>query len=183
MKRKLVALLGIAMIGSATATVTLQFNAAGFTGEGGELSGVTWGVIVDAAGDGLDNLGAIEGGWSLTNNALVGTSDDDFFFLGASATPGGGFVTQAAGVTDAPGNDFALIWFETSLSAGEATAPGLLYGTYTQANFVMPAAGSVTSFAPVAPGGNVDTAFTGIPEPSVALLGALGVLGLIRRRR
>lgn len=184
MKASIIALAGFAAFTlSATATVTLQINSAGFEGESGQLSGITWGIVVDNGGDGFD-VGLYEGGgWSLVNDAILTGSDDDFYYTG-SVTPGGGFVTTAAGVTDSPGNQFAVIWFQSGIDPGATPAPGQTYGFYTEALWTMPAPGSASPFpATGVPGDAGDFVFQGVPEPSIALLGALGVFGLIRRRR
>ncbi len=184
MKTKAIALLAsIVALGSATATVTLSFNSQGFLGEAGQTSGITWGVVVDAAGDGFDSY---MGSFSLANNALVGGSDDDFLFLSPAKTINGGIgglITNVPGVTDAEGRGFAVIWFDSTLSAGNTTGDTNTYGFYTQPSYVMPAPGASLPFAASDQTAKQATIALGVPEPSVAILGALGVLGLVRRRR
>jgi hypothetical protein len=124
------------------------------------------------------------------------------------ATMGGGFTWNA---TVVPVNtQWAVVWFSTLLSsdAGTAFAPaGTAYGiaratnwttpsaepgagtTLTYANSGNPARITLNAFGSTnsLPAG-ADFATNGatllvIPEPSAALLGALGALGLLRRRR
>ena len=184
MKLKALILAAIAAtLGSASATVTLQFNAGGFLGETGQTTGITWGVVVDNGGDGFDSY---RSGFSLTNGAIMGGSDDDFLWLSAGTTlapGGGGFITTVSGVADSQGNAFGIVWFDSTLQSGEAAGSANTYGFYTQASFVMPAPGSTTAFTGTVTNSPTNANLPLVPEPSVAILGALGALGLIRRRR
>lgn len=172
-----------ALLGSASATVTLTFNTGGFLGESGQTTGITWGVVVDNGGDGFDSYLA---GFTLANNVTLSGSDDDFLFLSPGLTlgaAGGGFLTNVAGVTDAQNRAFGIIWFDSSLQAGEAATSENTYGFYTQANFVMPAPGSAVSFQGTLTNTPTNATLQFVPEPSTALLGMFGALGLLRRRR
>ncbi len=190
MKLKTLILAAIAAtLGSASATVTLTFNKGGFLGETGQTTGITWGIVVDAAGDGLDGLTppGYRAGFTLANNTILTGSNDDFLFLSAGTTVGaggGGFLTQVAGVTDAEGRAFGIIWFDSTVQAGETAGQLDTYGFYTQANFIIPAPGaSVTIPGITNTPTNALLPFGVIPEPSAAILGAVGLLGLLRRRR
>ena len=118
-----------------------------------------------------------------------------------------------AGFTATPylNKNYAIVWFNTLTTAGsETVAPaGTYFGIARGGDWVFPAAdtgtftfgtgatnldqvtlaaGGSTSAATAAAGQSVAFATAGtslslIPEPSAALLGALGVLGLLRRRR
>ena len=107
--------------------------------------------------------------------------------------------------------NYAIVWFNTLTNAGaETTAPAGAYfgiarggdwtfpaadsGTFTfgtgatNLDQITLAAGGSTSAATVVAGQSVAFATAGtslsfVPEPSAALLGALGALGLLRRRR
>lgn len=92
------------------------------------------------------------------------------------------------------GDKIAIIWFDTTTLGG--TAPnGMKYGVFqlphttdgTEFVDVLPTDnGGSYVFAPAFAGSDSlkTMAFTaGVPEPSAALLGAIGVLGLLRRRR
>ena len=110
------------------------------------------------------------------------------------------------------GRNFAVVWLSGILTAGApATAPdGTTWGIIRGSDWTLPAAdagtfttsptdtGGATTYYQVnaLTGGSPATAFrsttngtiggasfTIIPEPSTALLGAVGVLGLLRRRR
>jgi hypothetical protein len=99
---------------------------------------------------------------------------------------GAGNGTPGAGTA---GDDFLVFWFDKSTVAafGTATAAGDKVGFFRNSGMDMPAdPGTYTTttaliFAgaesPMAMGG------TFVPEASTALLGALGALGLLRRRR
>ena len=107
--------------------------------------------------------------------------------------------------------NYAIVWFNTLTTAGaETTAPaGAYFGIARGGDWTFPAAdsgaytfgtgalnldqitlaaGGSTSAATAAAGQSVAFATAGtslsfVPEPSAALLGALGALGLLRRRR
>jgi hypothetical protein len=107
--------------------------------------------------------------------------------------------------------NYAIVWFNTLTAAGaETTAPGGTYfgiarggdwtfpaadsGSYTfgtgptNLDQITLAAGGSANAATAAAGQSVAFATAGtslqlVPEPSAALLGALGALGLLRRRR
>jgi len=105
-------------------------------------------------------------------------------------------LTLNAGLGVNTGDKMAIIWFDTLALGGTATL-GEKYGLYelphTDAGgglFVdlVPLDGTNNAFSPAFAG--VDppksmgfAAGAPIPEPSAALLGALGALGLLRRRR
>jgi hypothetical protein len=122
-------------------------------------------------------------------------------------------VGTLTGFTASPylNKNYAIVWFNTLTTAGaEATAPAGTYfgiarggdwtfpaadsGSYTfgtsgsSLDQITLAAGGSTSAATAAAGQSVAFATAGtslsfVPEPSAALLGALGALGLLRRRR
>jgi hypothetical protein len=87
------------------------------------------------------------------------------------------------------GDSFALIWFDYTTKTGQAVATGDKFGMLSLPGFVLPAdAGSSSSFASL--GAGVDPARPAnlafgapIPETSTSLLGAIGALALLRRRR
>jgi MYXO-CTERM domain-containing protein len=107
--------------------------------------------------------------------------------------------------------NYAIVWFNTLTTAGaETTAPdGAYFGIARGGDWTFPAAdsgaytfgtggsnldqitlaaGGSTGVATAAAGQSVAFATAGtslqfVPEPSAALLGALGALGLLRRRR
>ena len=125
------------------------------------------------------------------------------------ATLGGGFTWNTT--VFAASTQWAIVWFEnlTNASTGFA-AGGTKYGIARATTWVTPATepavGTTLTYA-AAPGAGVPhrltlnnggsanalpanaefatngTTFAVIPEPSAALLGAIGALGLLRRRR
>jgi hypothetical protein len=107
-----------------------------------------------------------------------------------------GNMSYAAGV--AAGQSYAIIWFD-STTRPTATSEGLKYGIYTppSTNFTSGAYTGAANVLPPDPGtystlpavfAGTDTVKTmqyalGVPETSTSLLGALGALALLRRRR
>ena len=110
------------------------------------------------------------------------------------------------------GKNFAVVWFSNVLAAtGDTTVPGTAkWGIIRGSDWTLPAAdsgtlsmnatdsaGALSYYAPSAVAGGAATtafrtttngtlggaSFAIVPEPSAALLGALGALGLLRRRR
>ena len=123
----------------------------------------------------------------------------------------GSFIPNLS-IAGLEGKNFAVVWFNGILAAGApATAPaGTKWGFIRGADWVLPvtdsgtltmsptdANGATSYYAPSAlAGGSASTAFRSttdgtlggsafsvVPEPSAALLGAIGALGLLRRRR
>jgi MYXO-CTERM domain-containing protein len=170
-------------------------------------------IVADTTGNGFGaystlidsaSAGLLAGG-TFGGDLILGRVSSAFL---SDATMGGGFTWNA---TVAPVNtQWAVVWFSTLLSsdAGTAFAPaGTAYGiarannwttpsaepgagtTLTYANSGNPARITLNAFGSVNPlPAGADFATNGatlsvIPEPSAALLGALGALGLLRRRR
>ena len=117
------------------------------------------------------------------------------------ATMSGTFNASAAAFLD---KKYAIVWFETLTTAGSETLASGKFGIASGADWVFPAADSGTftfgtgaanldqltlgavATAPAGQGvsfATSGTSFSVVPEPSAALLGALGALGLLRRRR
>ena len=195
---------------SAQATSTLTFgsssifatNWANGVGAGGTL--LAWGIVVDTAGDGYDSGLYQDFNYSTglqTLNTSTGLSDDVLFIgtagnlmtLTTNTNDGGAIglnrIGAIAGVPYTNGvslNDsFAIIWFNKTVLAGSAGA-GEKYGVFQNVGFVLPADGTASQpYTSVFTGSETlkPQGFTVVPEPSAALLGALGALGLLRRRR
>ena len=174
-------------------------------------NGLLWGIIVDADGDGFEQA-SYEGGWSvastLTGFAIPGSSGD-LFFLAASNNKtvtavggqgGAGSVVAFNGMNisaDASGNPavntadkFAVIWFDTGIDAGSSIVNNTTkFGFYANNNFALPANGAnqsyASNFSAAGPESvrQANLTFVGVPETSTSLLGALGALALLRRRR
>ena len=210
---KLIALgsiLAAGLAGIASASVTLNFSAppldwsGGLLGSGGETSGLLYGVLIDTAGNGFSSEYTPD--FMVSNGALLTTSGgptDDLLWLatgvtGASPAPGGiisgvaaipiGANAGGSGLTTAVGQAFGLVWFDPAF-VRDANAVAAPVGLLNDPGFVLPPDGTT--------GGGYNTLdiFTGnpvrsteannvmVPEPSAALLGLIGLLGFIRRRR
>lgn len=197
---------------SAHATSTLTFgsssifatNWADDTGAGGSL--LAWGILIDTTGNGISpNL--YEGFNYSTGLQVLSTSSgvtDDVLFIGTAgslmtlttnANDGGAIgLNRIGAIAGVPytngvslGDTFSIIWFNKTTLGGTASA-GEKYGVYQNAALVLPADGTASQpYTSVFTGADTlkTQGFTvaGVPEPSVALLGAVGVIGLLRRRR
>ncbi|RYF42297.1 MAG: PEP-CTERM sorting domain-containing protein [Cytophagaceae bacterium] len=171
-------------------------------------NGLTYGILVDTTGNGF--LASYNG--FIDSTALISgaTTTDDFFFAAADLTSDasqggtvleGDFSTPANvggvtgvsflvpnGSTVTANDNFLLVWIS-----------GDKVGTLSDASFILPAdGGTVVGDAPfvgVDPTRTAGLAYAGtspnstgagitiVPEPSAVLLGAVGALGLLRRRR
>ena len=90
----------------------------------------------------------------------------------------------------AGGDAFKIIWFDqTQIATSTVAAAGLQYGTFQTATLnTLPADPTATiSYASAFTGADASKVMSfsvqAVPEPSAALLGMLGALGLLRRRR
>lgn len=101
------------------------------------------------------------------------------------------------------GKNFALVWFPTLTAASTEAAAGVKYGIVSGSDWTLPSTNAnslsyntnltdTANFLRLTGGASVandrfttgtGAVFTIIPETSTALLGALGALGLLRRRR
>lgn len=180
-----------------------------------------WGFLVDtsAAQDGFLGTGLYSPGASLASatqtilTTLVGgnpVNTNDVLAIAANimvnsdnATLDGG--TIASGTLARPlsltlnytngiaaGQQFRLIWFDTTVNAaGTVVAGNAAYGLLSNAVFVVPGDGTAnlnltSNFVGVDPVRTASNTFApgaAVPEPSAALLGMIGALGLLRRRR
>lgn len=202
---KSIFLLALLSLG-AQASVTLSFNdpfVGGVSSNLADASGTVsndlyWGIIIDTAGGGFfstyDSLTFTPGGHQslssegiTTGNVIVFseslTQTTIFFSEGDFLTTGGdGGITSIDSLLYengvAEGLAFRLVWFDSS---------GLSAGYIDDASFVLPADGDFATYDSVFVGPDEIRAATGItivPEPSsAALLSAVGVMALLRRRR
>jgi hypothetical protein len=174
-------------------------------------SGLVWGVVVDTAGNGFATTAwdagftysANVGGIVLQNSA--GGATDDVLFLHTALTSSrtGDGATASSAVNSIStvtftngvqgGNAFGIIWFDRGIALNSASADGQKFGFITTGlnpapTFVLPAGAAdatdySAAFAGTDPTRAANLTLGVIPEPSTALLGLLGVLGLVRRRR
>jgi len=193
----------VVQFSSGTSTIATGFADA----SGSAAAGLTWGIIVSNGDSTFSPIPAnfvLSTTTTATSGTRIGTSNDYYFgsaVLTANQTTGAeagalgkigslGNITKGASATT--GSSFALVWFDRSLNTASTpglgtVAAGTSYGLLTDANFVVPADGATvfvgTTFS--APGDAIKSAntVTVIPEASTAFLGAIGALGLLRRRR
>jgi MYXO-CTERM domain-containing protein len=182
----------------------------GLAGSDGNLTSQrVWGILVDTNGNGF-SLGNYAAGASLAANAAnvlstyiegVTTTTDDVLYISPNlmvnsvSTVDGGTVSGQGRPTSfanvqtpngSVGDQFYVVWFDQT-TLGGVTAIGDKYGAFRIPAFTIPADGATVSFASNFVGAEptqlANLSFTGVPEPSAAVLGALGALGLLRRRR
>lgn len=197
----------IGLAGSAQGAVTLAFNAAFFGGVNSnfaDASGVpsndlSYGVVVDGNGDGwLSGYGGVIPSLNAAVELadLRGNPTDDVLYLAGDLTqdtsfmleddletPGGvggilGVAFNYVGTTS-PGDAYGIVWFDGQ-SAGLLTDP----------EFVIPGDGSIVTHAtvfegpdPIRPATGLTFGVSIVPEPGIAMLGGLGLIALLRRRR
>jgi hypothetical protein len=190
---------------SATVTLSLGNPAVGILtnladSTGNAASGLSWGVVVDTAGDGFDistTFGPGAGLQLVTNKsgvALAG-SDDVFFYdaaFGTATTPGTEGGTGSAtnfssmvlngtlGVST--GDLFAIVWFDRGFGPGFTANSETRWGFYTNAGLVLPADGANQPYGSLFVGPDPVRPVP-VPEPSAPLLGLGAALSLWFRRR
>ena len=146
----------------------------------------------------------------ITLQSTAGGATDDVLFLNATVTSnlstavdgaaiGAGRVNSITSVTYGGAvaglQPYAIIWFNRGIALGSASQDGQMFGLATGGTnasplFRLPAAnGDTIDYSPAFLGAdpvktaNISLGGAVIPEPSAALLGAIGALGLLRRRR
>jgi hypothetical protein len=209
MKLKLslsILLASLAFFSAAQATVTVVFNAPFSGGMSSNLAntsgvvsnGMKYGILVDTTGNGirgtydplamtqgmsvvLTNFGASTGdclilATDLTSDSSQGGAlkEGDFTTPGGNGGVTGLLFALSNGV--AAGQSFRLVWYDAATDR---------LGVLASAQFIVPADGQTVTYAQVFEGVDPVRSATNIafPEPSTALLGVLGALSLLRRRR
>lgn len=139
--------------------------------------------------------------------ATTGGATDDVLYINGtvtsnlssatdSAAAGTGRVNSISTVTFGSlltgGESFGIIWFDRGIALGSTPAGGAKYGfissgTLAAPPFVLPLSNASAqdysaAFLGADPAKSASFVL-GVPEPSAALLSAVGVLGLLRRRR
>lgn len=171
-------------------------------------AGLAWGVIVDTGGTGINYQNMLGTTLSTSTSGIHLSTSDDYLFLstalsgtlpvnaafGAESGATGQLGNIASMIIGVPatnpvatGQAFALVWFDAGITQTSTLTDGKKFGFVENAAFLIPAGGATTSYASVF-SANPDairpaSQLLGVPETSTALLGALGVLGLLRRRR
>jgi hypothetical protein len=190
------------------ATAGVLTNLAGSNGTVNQAR--AWGILVDTSGDGFklgEYMAASNSMVAASKNVLSiasGVTDDVLYIAPAmmvnsnNATLDGGSLatgnlarpttfTSMGTPNGSVGQAFMLVWFDNAAALGTAAKDGDKYGAFRLPSFTIPADGAAVSFAPnfvgVEPVRLADQSFLPVPEASTALLGALGALGLLRRRR
>ena len=186
-------------LGSASSTLVwgLVIDTSGNGFAGGYIPGFT-----------LSDTTSLPGGQFLSTSG--GVTDDRLIISGNLMTAGGttdgstGLAKPtninlsyngegATGISALGGQAVAIMWFNATTKTGQATVNGDKYGFLnltTAYSITTPAdaAGGSLAFGASFIGadpvrvGNL-TLGTAVPEPSAAFLGAIGALGLLRRRR
>lgn len=186
-------------------------NWANAAGAGG--STLVWGIIVDTAGNGFEDFYSSSGvtftgatGQSLHvgTTGAPGPLTDDYLFLspnamsltnssGTDATVSG--MNRITSIANIPygtagigsGDAFRLVWFDRTVLNGNSPSFLEKFGFFGDASFVIPPDGNTQPFTSIFVGADplkpMNTHFDITPEPSSALLGLLGAVGLLRRRR
>lgn len=140
---------------------------------------------------------------STVNAANVTTASDDVLYISSNLMNlttsnvigelvGVNRITNLSSINYAgnvgSGDAFRIVWFDVNALSGNS-ADGTKYGLYQMPSLNTLQADPGTYNVSAAFGGADSsksmgfTLGTAVPEPSVALLGALGVFGLVRRRR
>lgn len=171
-------------------------NNAGDTGAA--QNGLAWGIVIDTTGDNFSSPLAATVGLNVEDGATFGNGY--FFYYGGTTVaipgfadePGDGSIGTSASmdVYASPGveqdQSFAVIWFDSGLNLASPLSSGDNYGLEQNGAFLLPADGANNfSFAAASAGPDPlrTASLSLIPEPSTALLGLLGLAGLLRRKR
>lgn len=129
------------------------------------------------------NVGSFFG----TGNQILSVSTPNIASFGVEGT-GNGVASNISYTGNlGQGDSLGLLWLT---QAQGVIVAGSRFGVYVSPSLAMPADPSSVSrsflelqFGGTIPDGGLSTTNTVVPEPSAALLGALGALGLLRRRR
>lgn len=179
----------------AVSTINWEFGVISVLGDGALADGKAVYLIANTA-DAIVDFSALEtslvgidldSGITFATDLLVlGVGTPDFGSFGIAGT--GNAATSAIAYTDvSDGDALGLLWID---QADGVIGNNVKFGWYESPTLTMPADGSnvAISFLSTSAGGSIlDSSLTTtnitIPEPSIALLGALGVFSMFRRRR
>lgn len=146
----------------------------------------TQGITVTSNGSALTNFLVAAGNWNgsvftVFGSPIIDTGKISGQIVATSPTSLNGLAVHlfiGSGTTIANSSEFIIVGRTTSvLFPADVTGTGSATFAATAGSFLT----TQTATNAVIDGNTI--AFTAIPEPSIALLGALGVFGLVRRRR
>ncbi|MDE0835053.1 MAG: hypothetical protein OSA84_01720 [Akkermansiaceae bacterium] len=180
----------------AVSTINWEFGVISVLGDGALADGKAVYLIANTA-DAIVDFSALEtslvgidldSGITFATDLLVlGVGTPDFVSFGVAGT-GNAVASDIAytnGLSD--GDALGILWID---QADGVIGNNVKFGWYESPTLTMPADGSnvAISFLSTSAGGSIlDSSLTTtnitIPEPSIALLGALGVFSMFRRRR
>jgi PEP-CTERM motif len=199
----------------ATVTLQFSTSSAKLTNiqnaAGNATGGLRWGIVIntDTPATGFDANGLNYDGFTFPTagngvflaNGVTGLPTDDFFFFGAtlnttlatvSGTDSGtNVIPSISGVPIGvngigAGDNFALIWFDTS-TTNDGDKYGFLYDSSFTIPLNLPADGATLDYSPNFVGADpvrlASNTLGAVPEPSRLMLLGIGGLGLLFRRR
>jgi hypothetical protein len=173
----------VASVGFLQATVTLQIRSQLANGAGTATTGMTWGVLVDTAGDGFSVTPA--GSISPFDFSADGIIGGDNYFVGSAATAfappfgGNGVALNVNGIPLSGGvgtnDDFGIFWSDGSNN----------YGFVTTTGATLPSDGFTTAYDSVFTSDPYTAQGSIVPEPSsfAFIAGLLGFGWVMLRRR
>jgi hypothetical protein len=181
-KTSLILLSVVASVGFLQATVTIQIRSQLANGAGTATTGMTWGLLVDTAGDGfsITPTGTISP-FDFSANGSIG--GDNYFFGGttAFAPPYGGAgvalqtppIDLSGGV--GTGDAFGVFWTDGANN----------YGFVTDAAATLPSDGFLSDYQTIFTSDPYTAQGSIVPEPSsfALIAGALGFGWVMVRRR
>lgn len=198
---------------NADASITINVNADYLKNASGSAAIPANALVILVADTGNDGFGSIASGASLgLNGAIDGAGGDDLVLArwtaGGSSGEAGAFYDSSGPLTFpgsttnwSVGDGLALVWFPTLTTGSTTATEGSAYGLYSgpgstgSAPWTTPGDGStitlnmLTTDGSFSTGnlpantGNASLSVAGVPEPSRAILGLMGLSVLFLRRR
>jgi len=153
---------------------------------GFNLASTPGGVVMTTTTDGLDSVASDDVLFIAGSVMAQNSNANDGSAIGMNRLLSFSNLAYGTGGV-AQGQSFAIIWFDALALTGTADT-GLKYGVYEMTSLnTLPADPGTYALSPAFTGADapkaMEYAINVVPEPSAALLGAIGVLGLLRRRR
>jgi len=195
-----------ALAGLCSATVTLDFSAPanvfkGIANSSSNVSnGLAWGIVVDTQNNGFADPFLSSAGLKAEDGANFGSG---YFFYNpltqdgtqvtfTSGLPGGGsgaidfnsFNVYGDANPIAANQKFAVIWFgNIATQKGSELPEGTFYGIATSDSATLPSDTLSATYSSASFTTERNATLQFVPEPSTAILGLLGLAGLLRRKR